>query len=58
MIKIVVEGHVFEIDGFLTTSLASEKLQKTEDGSYKLPDEWNACAAQFSTLIDLLRSSR
>jgi len=56
--KIVVEGQTFEIEGSPATSLAFGKLRRMEDGSYRFPDEWNVRSAQFSTLFDLLHSTK
>ena len=56
--KITVEGQVFEIKNSLTASSALGKLRRLEDGSYKLPENWNVRATQFSTLVDLLHSTK
>jgi len=57
-IKIVVEGEVFEIVDSLATSSVLGKLQRVEDGSYRLPDDWNVHATQFSALFGLLHSTK
>ena len=56
--KITVEGRVFEVEGSLTASSVLGGLRRTEDGSYRLPDDWNVRAIQFSALLDLLHSTR
>ena len=56
--KILVEGQVFEVENSPATSSVLGKLQKTEDGSYRLPDDWNTRATQFSALFDLLHSTK
>ena len=56
--KIVVGGQVFEIEDSPTASLVLGKLLKIDDGSYRLPDEWNIRSTQFSTLFDLLHSTK
>jgi len=58
MAKIVVEGQAFEIEGSPAASLALGKLRRMADGSRRLPDEWNVRSAQFSTLFDLLHSTK
>jgi hypothetical protein len=54
----VADDLVFEIEDSLTTPSALGRLRRTEDGSYKLPDEWNVRATQLSTLFDLIHSSK
>ena len=56
--KILVEGQMFEVENSPATSSVLGKLQKMEDGSYKLPDDWNVRATQLSTLFDLLHSTK
>ena len=56
--KITVEGQVFEIEDSLAASSVLGRLRRTEDGSYRLPENWNVRAIQFSALLDLLRSTR
>ena len=56
--KITVEGQVFEIKNSLTASSVLGRLRRTEDGSYRFPDNWNVRAIQFSTLLDLLHSTK
>jgi len=56
--KITVEGQVFEIKDSLAASSVLGGLRRTEDGSYRLPDNWNVRAIQFSALLDLLHSTR
>jgi len=55
--KITVEGQVFEIKNSLIASSALGKLRRSEDGSYRFPENWNVRATQFSTLLDLLLHS-
>ena len=58
-IKIVVEGQAFVItEESPTASFGLGKLRRTEDDSYVFPDEWKVRSAQFSALLDLLRSPR
>jgi len=57
-IRIVVEGQAFDVDGSLTAFSMLGKLQRIEDGSYRLPDEWNIHPTQFSALFDLLHSTK
>lgn len=56
--KIVTDDSVVEIEGSLITPSVLRRLRRMEDGSYKLPDEWNVRAAQLSALFDLIHSSK
>ena len=56
--KIVVGDQVFEVEDSLTTSFALGKLLRTEDGSYRFPDEWGVGPTQFLVLFDYLRSTK
>jgi len=57
VVKITVEGQVFEIEESLAASSVLGGLQRTEDGSYRLPENWNVRAIQFSALLELLHST-
>lgn len=56
--KIAVEGQVFDIEDSPTTSSVLGRLRRAEDGSYRLPDDWDVHATQFSAFSDLLHSAK
>ena len=56
--KIVVKDQIFEVKGSPATIPVLGKLQRTEDGSYRFPDEWDVRPTQFSVLLDHLHSAK